>query len=83
MRVQHPKPRRVPCRDGAAKLTRPPPPFRNPAQPNTDGWGFSQMHQSSYSLKASVIGSIHAAHYFRAFLMVINAAVILVKLLSG
>lgn len=47
------------------------------------GWGFSQMHQSSYSLKASVIGSIHAAHYFRAFLMVINAAVIVVKLLSG
>jgi len=41
------------------------------------------MHQSSYSLKASVIGSIHAAHYFRAFLMVINAAVIVVKLLSG
>jgi hypothetical protein len=41
------------------------------------------MHHSSYSLKASVIGSIHAAHYFRAFLMVINAAVILVKLLSG
>lgn len=52
-------------------------------QQQTDGWGFSQMHQSSYSLKASVIGSIHAAHYFRAFLMVINAAVIVVKLLSG
>jgi len=41
------------------------------------------MHQSSYSLKASVIGSIHAAHYFRAFLMVINSVVIFVKLLSG
>lgn len=29
-----------------------------------DGWGFSQM-QSSNSLKMSVIGGIHAVHYFR------------------
>jgi len=60
-----------------------PPTHTNQTKPKTDGWGFSQMHQSSYSLKASVIGSIHAAHYFRAFLMVINAIVIVVKLLSG
>jgi hypothetical protein len=34
-----------------------------------DGWGFSQM-QSSNSLKMSVIGGIHAVHYFRgAFLL--------------
>jgi len=29
-----------------------------------DGWGFSQM-QSSNSLKMSIIGGIHAVHYFR------------------
>ncbi|KAF6250614.1 Yos1-like protein [Scenedesmus sp. NREL 46B-D3] len=46
------------------------------------GWGFSQM-QSSNSLKMSVIGGIHAVHYFRAFLMVINSVVIVIKLLSG
>ncbi|WIA23085.1 hypothetical protein OEZ86_009994 [Tetradesmus obliquus] len=46
------------------------------------GWGFSQM-QSSNSLKMSVIGGIHAVHYFRAFLMVINVVVIVIKLLSG
>lgn len=46
------------------------------------GWGFSQM-QNSNSLKMSVIGGIHAVHYFRAFLMVINVVVIIIKLLSG
>jgi hypothetical protein len=31
---------------------------------SADGWGFSQM-QSSNSLKMSIIGGIHAVHYFR------------------
>jgi hypothetical protein len=70
-------------------MTHPPPshPCKPPKNTTTtkytDGWGFSQMHQSSYSFKASVVGSIHAAHYFRAFLMVINSVVVVVKLLSG
>jgi hypothetical protein len=34
------------------------------AAATADGWGFSQM-QSSNSLKMSVIGGIHAVHYFR------------------
>jgi hypothetical protein len=29
-----------------------------------DGWGYSQM-QNSNSLKMSIIGGIHAVHYFR------------------
>jgi len=46
------------------------------------GWGFSQM-QNVNSLKMSVIGFIHAVHYFRAFLLPINVLTIIIKLLSG
>jgi hypothetical protein len=38
--------------------------FATATAATTDGWGFSQM-QSSNSLKMSVIGGIHAVHYFR------------------
>ncbi|PNW82921.1 hypothetical protein CHLRE_06g299750v5 [Chlamydomonas reinhardtii] len=46
------------------------------------GFGFSQMRESN-SLKMSVIGGIHAVHYFRGVLVPINALVILVKLIFG
>ncbi|GBF95218.1 hypothetical protein Rsub_07933 [Raphidocelis subcapitata] len=46
------------------------------------GWGYSQMH-STNSLKMSIIGAFHAATYFRAFLLPINAVIIIIKLLAG
>lgn len=46
------------------------------------GWGFSQMRESN-SLKMSVIGGIHAVHYFRGILVPVNTLVILVKLIFG
>lgn len=46
------------------------------------GLGFSQISQAS-SLKASIIGGIHAVQYFRGLLMVLNIVVIIVKMLFG
>jgi|APGre2960657373_1045057.scaffolds.fasta_scaffold225852_1 hypothetical protein len=47
------------------------------------GWGFSTMGRAGHSLKASIIGGIHAAQYFRSLLMVLNVVVIAVKVVFG
>lgn len=46
------------------------------------GFGFSQMSTAN-SLRMSIIGGIHAVQYFRSVLIVINAVVIVVKLVFG
>eukprot|EP00197_Chlamydomonas_leiostraca_P012101 CAMPEP_0202865300 /NCGR_PEP_ID=MMETSP1391-20130828/5608_1 /ASSEMBLY_ACC=CAM_ASM_000867 /TAXON_ID=1034604 /ORGANISM="Chlamydomonas leiostraca, Strain SAG 11-49" /LENGTH=75 /DNA_ID=CAMNT_0049545123 /DNA_START=89 /DNA_END=316 /DNA_ORIENTATION=+ len=49
-------------------------------EPN--GWGFSQMGQG-LGLKMSIIGGIHAAQYFRSIFILLNALVIIIKLIFG
>jgi len=55
-----------------------------------DGWGFSQLGQSSNvvgegpgALKHQIIGTLHAATYMRMPLVVFNVVVIVLKLVIG
>lgn len=47
------------------------------------GWGFSDMAARGKSLKAQVIGLVHATQYLRVPLIVLNIITIAVMLISG